>query len=345
MRFYAVIALTVSAASLVADSNKEERVSLLECKMEKVRGATVCYNRNGARFASGRPVTAGYNLSAFAEVLQWKFYEGGSDYAVKNTTVLPNILGRVERLKFEWETGYRIGASYGFSDQWDFTASYTNMKPEVDDDAKQAPSGGELEPMSPYGVEGASGKVCAHLKYSVFNFEMGSSYFLSRSFYLRPHYGIQGAWIHQKMIATASGHSVYNRFQNNFSGGGLRMGLDSKWFFHRHWNLVFNASTSALYGKCKVSMRDNSTTTTTHVGADISRLVPSVQSLVGLCWEMNFAEDNNHISLMLAYENTYWWRQNQLVRLENPLASPPYGTRLSEDLGSQGLTFDMTLFF
>ena len=82
-----------------------------------------------------------------------------------------------------------------------------------------------------------------------------------------------------------------------------------------------------------------------HIAADINRIVPSVQSLLGLCWEMNFAEDQNHISVLLAYENSYWWRQNQLIRLEKTRATPPYGTRLSEDLGSQGLTFDVSLFF
>ncbi|MBF8262680.1 MAG: mOMP-like family protein [Parachlamydiales bacterium] len=344
MRIFPLIALTLSAASLLADSNYEERVNLLECKMQKVRGESVYACRSGARFASGRPVTCGYNLSVFGDVLYWRFYEGGNDYTVKNSTILPGVDGSMEKLYFEWETGYRLGLSCGFSDQWDMTANYTHMKSDGDDE-EHAPAGGELEFVSPFGVNGANGGVSAILKYSVLNLEMGSSYFVSRSFYLRPHFGAQAAWIHQKMIASSSGNSVYNRFQNNFTGGGLRIGMDTKWFFHRYWNLVFNASTSALYGECQVSMRDNSTSTVTHVGADIHRIVPSVQSLVGLCWEMNFAEDNNHISLLLAYENSYWWRQNQLVRFENSLIQPPYGTRLSEDLGSQGLTFDVTLFF
>lgn len=344
MRSFFFFPLMLSATSLLAVSDDEQRVSLLECTMKQVRSESVYSCRNGARFASGRPVTTGYNLSAFVDVLYWKFYEGGNDYAVKNSTVLPNIFGRMEKLYFEWEPGYRIGASYGFSDQWDFTASFTRMKPDGDA-YEQAPFGGELEPISPYGVNGAIGSVTEKLKYSVFNFEMGSSYFVSRSFYLRPHFGAQGAWIHQNIYASSSGDSVYNRFQNQFNGGGLRVGLDTKWFFDSHWNLVFNAAASALYGKCKVTMRDYSTSGVDHTGADVSRVVPSVQSLVGLCWEMNFAEDNNHISLLIAYENSYWWRQNQLVRFENTLSNAPYGTRLSEDLGSQGMTFDLTLFF
>ncbi len=343
MRSFLFFPIALSATSLFAVSNDEQRVSLLECKMEKVRGESVYLCHNGARFASGRPVTAGYNLSAFVDVLYWKFYDGGNDYSVKNNTVLPKIIGRMEKLNYEWEPGYRIGASYGFSDQWDFTVSLIRMKSDCDDE-KHAPAGGALEPVSPYGVNGGFGGVRKNLKYSVFNFEMGSSYFVSRSFYLRPHFGAQAAWIHQKIHSSSSGNSVYNRFQNQFNGGGLRLGLDTKWFFDSHWNFVFNAATSALYGKFNVSMRDNSTTTS-HIGADISRLVPSVQSLAGLCWEMNFAEDNNHISLLLAYENSYWWRQNQLVRFENNLRAPSYGSRMSEDLGMQGLTFDLTLFF
>jgi hypothetical protein len=343
MRSLLFFPFAFSAVSLLAVSDIEERVSLLECKMEKVRGESVYPCRNGARFASGRPVTAGYNLSAFLDVLCWKFYEGGLDYAVKNNTVT-NIIGGVEKLKFDWETGFRLGASYGFSDNWDFTASFTHVKTDCHDQ-KHGPVGGTLDPFSPFGVDGSYGSIREDLKYSVVNFEIGSSYFVSRSFYLRPHFGAQGAWIHQKIQVCATPHSVFNRFQNEFNGGGLRAGLDTKWFFDSRWNLVFNAAASALYGTCNVSMRSNSSYGVAHTGADVNRLVPSVQSLIGLCWETNFTEDTNHISLLLAYENSYWWRQNQLIRLENDLDQPPYGTRLSEDLGSQGLTFDLTLFF
>jgi len=335
--------ITLSVTSLLATSDDEQRVSLLECKMEKISSESVYSCRSGSRFASGRPVTSGYDLSAFVDLLYWKFYEGGGDYTVKSR-VENACVGRMEKLSFEWEPGYRIGASYGFSDLWDFTGSFTRMKSDGDDDV-HAPAGGELSMVSPYGVYGAVGSFREKLQFSLFNFEIGSSYFVSHSFYLRPHFGAQVAWIHQKFQASSSGYSAYNRFQNQFNGGGLRAGLDTKWFFDCHWNLVFNAAASALYGKCKVLMRNDSSGYITHIKANINRIVPSLQSLVGLCWETNFSEDNNHISLLLAYENNYWWRQNQLIRYENDLSDAPYGTRLSEDLGSQGLTFELSLFF
>jgi hypothetical protein len=102
-------------------------------------------------FCFRRPVTCGYNLSAFADVLYWRFYEGGMDYTVKSPAS-PNS-DRLEHFNFEWETGYRIGASYGFSDRWDFTANYTHVKSDGDD-AEQAPVGGAFEFVSPYGVNG-----------------------------------------------------------------------------------------------------------------------------------------------------------------------------------------------
>jgi hypothetical protein len=77
-------------------------------------------------------------------------------------------------------------------------------------------------------------------------------------------------------------------------------------FFHRYWNLVFNTSASALYGKCKVMMRDDSSVTTTYVGADNQSTCSCRPIFGGIMWERNFAEDANHISLLLAYENTYW---------------------------------------
>jgi len=344
MRSFLLFPLAVSATSVMALSNQEQRLSMLECKMQKVRGESVYECRNGAKFASGRPLTTGYNLSAFVDLLYWKFYQGGNDYAVNDDTVTRNISGSMKKFNFEWEPGYRIGASYGFSDQWDFTVSFAHMNTDSDV-TKKAAAGGELEPVSPFGVAGANGFVEQRLKYSVFNFEMGSSYFVSRFLYLRPHFGAQGAWIHHKMRSSSSQYSVFNRFQNEFNGGGLRLGFDTKWFFAGQWNAVFNAAASALYGTSNVLMRENSTAGSYHIAADVSHVIPSVQSLIGLCWERNFDGDANHIALLLAYENTYWWRQNQFVGFENLPEIPPSGTRLSEDLGSQGLTFDFTLFF
>ena len=335
------LALIALSASTVFAADLDERVAMLECKMSRVcQDSPSCCN-SGARFAAGRPVTSGYDWSAFGDALYWKFYEGGTDYAIKNYSTLPTESGRMERLSFDWYTGYRIGFTAGFADHWDVLVSYTHLKPEAKDSEK-APAGGELNEVSPFFISGSSGKAEAFLKYSVLNVEIGSSYFSSRSFYLRPHFGAQGAWIHQKMKAFFSDN--INSTQNNFSGGGLRTGMDSKWFLWHNWSFVCNGALSALYGPCKVTMHEQSPVDS-QTSDDIHLIVPAAQMFLGLCWEANFAQDANHIALTLGYEANYWWRQNQLVRFENGAGQPPYGTRISEDLSAQGLTFDFSLYF
>jgi hypothetical protein len=53
---------------------------------------------------------------------------------------------------------------------------------------------------------------------------------------------------------------------------------------------------------------------------------------------------------MLAYENQYWWRQNEMLKFNNVTsgALPPGPNdleRASEDLGVQGITFNIRFDF
>lgn len=351
---YALTAACILALPLFAEQNLDHEVSLLECKMNSVRDDTVYPCRSGARFASGRPFYCGYGLWVTGDVLLWTAFEGGSDYAYSSSSgVSTSEIGTVYKAKFDWNVGYRLGASYSWpQDNWDLGVIFTRVEPEAENSVS-APAGGRLGSLLT--ANDINTALDASLdwdtKLSVIDFEMGRSYFVSRYLYLRPLFGIRGAWVHQKADAeysnTTTVEAVNNR--NDFDGGGLRLGADTKWFFDTHWNLNLNASASALYGKFKV-LNDRTTTTSgsttyqTHMAQSFYRVVPTAQTSLGLGWETFFSNDGNHISLVASYELSYWWRQNQMFFTETASAAP-YGERYSDDLGFHGFTLDMQISF
>ena len=342
---FATLALLLSS-SIWSDTDVESRVSLLECKMKAAHDNTVYGCRSGARFASGRPFLNSYGLWVTGDVLYWTAYEGGTDIALTNSTFI-DLVGGVRPIQFEWQVGYRLGAGWVTPhDNMELSVLFTQVQPSGDFDMNAPLDGTVHSVLIPDDQDAQFATADWYVNYSTLDFEFGRSYFLSRYFYLRPYFGSRTAWIHQSAHATYSvPGQVYTHLRNDFTGSGLRLGTDSKWFFAKHWNLFMGASTSALYGKFKVENGVNETAVYASDHALTNRRVAiAAQTQLGLGWETNFSCDNNQIAINLGYELNYWWRQNQLPAFENVLSSP-YGVRRSEDLAFHGLTVDMQLAF
>ena len=159
MRFYRCSSsLHSDAASLLAGSNVEERVSLLECKMNKVRGDTVYPCRMELVLLRAGLSRRAMTLCISSMFLYWKFYPGGNDYAVKMQRGAAALFSAGWRnVDYEWELGYRIGASYrlfrflGFDGF--FYADYIGRRHE-----ESAPVGGKFDPVFPYEFQWCDGQ-------------------------------------------------------------------------------------------------------------------------------------------------------------------------------------------
>lgn len=331
---------------LWSNADVESKVSLLECKMKAARDDTGYDCRSGARFASGRPFLNSYGLWVTGDVLYWTAYEGGTDIAYSSNNLV-NINGRARPIQFEWDVGYRIGAGWVTpTDNMEISALFTRVEPEGEFNMN-APAGGRVVSMIiPDDQSAQNATATWNLKYSTLDFEFGRSYFLSRYFYLRPHFGSRTAWIRQNGNYTfTTPGSISGHFRNDYVGSGLRLGTDSKWFFARHWNLFTGVSASTLYGKMKVGNATNATSLyALNVASTRRQIAVAAQTQIGLGWETSFSCDSNQIALNLGYELNYWWRQNQMPAFERVLSSP-YGMRRSEDLAFHGLTADIQLSF
>ncbi|HEY4254832.1 MAG TPA: Lpg1974 family pore-forming outer membrane protein [Chlamydiales bacterium] len=347
-------AVCLAAFPLVAELKFDDRLDSVERKIKSARSEGEGCARSTARFPSGRPVYSGYGVWVTADVLYWTAFEGGTDFAYTTATA-PSMTGSVYATRFDWDAGYRLGVSYSWpQDNWDLTALVSQVNPVSQvGKAVQAPL--NINPVLGSGdfTTGTNASEHWDLKFLALDLELGRSYFVSRYLYLRPHFGARGAWIHQKatgQFATATQAEAV-QLRNDFDGGGLRLGLDTKWFFDNHWNMSLASSVSTLYGHFKVGNQRNiftsatgiKTYTSDEVGS-VNRIVPAAQMALGAGWETAFACDRNYISFNVLYELNYWWRQNQLAFFQGAQEAP-YGTRYSDDLGFHGVTFDMQLSF
>ena len=343
---------TLCVFSLWGNADVESRVSLLECKMKAAHDDMFYDCRGGARFASGRPFLNSNGFWAVGDVLYWTSYQGGTEIAYSTETdpggQVPN---RIRSQQFDWDVGYRLGLGWVTPhDNMELSALFTRVEPDGDFGMRvQDPN--ELDGIIIPGIAGFSrASADWNLKYSTLDVELSRSYFLSRYFYLRPYFGSRTAWIRQGAqlsFTAAAEETVLSHLRNDFTGSGLRVGSDSKWFFAKHWNFFMGASASALYGKYTVETGSNQVIT---YGADIAasvyRMAVAAQTQVGLGWETNFSCDSNQIAINVGYELNYWWRQNQQPNLESISGvDNVYGARQSKDLGFHGLTVDIQLAF
>src|SRR5271157_5732046 len=121
MKLSPLMLLAISPAFAFASMN--ERVSKLEQQMQQVRTQTV-YGNAGAKTASATPKMDRYGPFIAMELLYWKPFVGGSEYAFKDyaTPLASPYLTEMIPFKFDWRCGVRANFGYQFANpDWDIS--------------------------------------------------------------------------------------------------------------------------------------------------------------------------------------------------------------------------------
>lgn len=336
-----------------------ERVTELEIKIQDVYTETALGCAT-AQTAPARPSVDGYGLFFSADALYWKIFEGGAEYLVTNVSQFGStnenetpLQSGMRKANFDWKWGYRIGAAYYLPhDDWDIELQFTRYETQAHDAFQSENTLGVLIGPAITGIFAFGSEIDWHIKYSTLDFTIGRSFFLNPLFAIRPHIGIRGAWIHQNI------HAFFDQIsdlipvelqlqvpidtKNHFSGVGPVAGVDTQWFFDKHWSFFSQFSAELLYGKFEVdydlSFRG---IPIFEIDADTNRIVPAVQTILGLGWQTDFQDHCYHLAIQFGYELQIWWRQNQ---------QPSFDTlvnwvRYSEDLSLHGATIDVRIDF
>ena len=290
----------------------------------------------------------------FGDLLYWHADVDGADYAFKNSDTTAAVIGGPNHaLNFKWSYGFRagIGANIDY-DQWDTNFYYTWFHTQNSNSTGTRGAQVAVDNIGSVGLF-TQGTIDWRIHYSMLDWELGRWFYVSKQLSLRPHVGVKGGWINQKVnkkiTTTVTNFKVNQR--NHFWGVGVSGGLNTNWAFvyvhSNRFSLFGDLAGAILYGHFDI---DNSELTSAGGGfkpSDLNRnlAVPMVQAMLGLGWDTGFNCDRCHIGIKLGYEFQFWFRQNQMLTNETTVGGTVRYQRENGNLAFQGLTLDIKFDF
>ena len=253
---------------------------------------------------------------------------------------------------FKWDCGFRIGLGRHFAnDSWDsaiyWTWFFTDARHSLFSSAEvtigpefyAAFLNGDARDETPRKMSAKWS-----LFFNMFDWELGSSHWVSKAVFLRPFIGIKGGWINQLIQAkyydlivdeVATGNWGKEHLKNNFWGIGPLGGINSKWkvcdcgsyFF----NLFGDFSMAGMWGTWICSdVYKNTLSETSSVNTKNSNLGTLMfKGFMGMGWDAS--KGKVHFSAKIGYEMQLWLNQLRIATFQLQ--------RLHSDITLQGLTF------
>lgn len=178
------------------------------------------------------------------------------------------------------------------------------------------------------------------LNYNMINLEFGNDFRWFSNFSMRPHFGLQNGWIHQKISVlysrsfyeevptTSTARDTLVHANNKYWGIGFRGGVDTSWELSSGFSFLAKVSASLLSGR---------TTNRTVQSADfqkgkdflrfsnatdrLNHFAPGLQGLIGLQWSTDPKEGDMGFSIGAFWESNFWWAQFNFLQTVVPKES------------------------
>lgn len=318
---------------------------------------------------------------AHLEFLYWKLDETGMDYAIhkKQGETIYNrpgmgpsdgLVGKVHQIDFDWDPGFRVGAGYRFANLWELSGVYTFYFTDDHDSvlfqtlpniSQTNPAAEAISPIyDPYIGIIIGAKSIGSFRYQVGDIELATEFSLPRNISLRFVTGPTTVFIKQKFhikywdnfgesgTDPNPGQTTFWNTDWKFSGGGVKIGMDSHWSFYKGLNLLFGGAFSSVYGSYENVMKANilgnpSLPVSTSPNGVLNdskfkneRVVFDARLFAGLSW--NYAFPRWNLELYANYElNTWFNLTDQYIPLVANQTFPTFRTLQTPPLNLQGI--------
>jgi hypothetical protein len=301
----------------------------------------------------------------------WQAAEDGLEYAIQSKVATPIeasatgsnaslIDASYQTPNFKWKPGFKVGLGYNTThDGWDLALLWTHFNGrahssndnEADLNVTLLPLWSAFAPAQDTAggtiLWATQANTSWRVNLNLVDLELGREFWASKMLTLRPHIGFRVALVKQKYeieylggiwdgtvaSPTVPGGPFTNEvdMKNDFSGGGVRAGLDTVWNFgccnpcSGNWGIFGNFALSLIYGKFSLDQNEFNQSPLAATGfaktpilqtEENFRAVRGIVDLaLGLQWQSLFNESNYGILLQLAWEFHQFFNQNQLWRV------------------------------
>ncbi len=332
--------LTLTASALVADGS-DMVIANSGAPSARVNGQQQSMT-SSMTLASGRPVaSSGWLLSV--EPLYWyTSVSGESAPYTKSTTAAPLTTKSFGNRDFPWAWGVRaaVGINMG-CDQWDSQLLYTGFWP--DNNWEETATGHIVENVEKRVTTAYDNFQSARsISFNMFDWQLGKWFLFSKKIRARPHVGIKGGWVNQKVANsfTVTKKTLSTDSSSNFAGIGTEGGFRTKWNLSsgdgHSFSLLGDLSAALMYGHWsnRQTSKSNDSSATAPVdsnasynGINSSGLAVMASAEFGFGWDVAIDDGDSNFNVDLTYQFQYWPSLSQL----NAASSAP------ADLGFQGL--------
>jgi len=287
-----------------------------------------------------------------AEFIYWKAYEENIHYAYTgaiSTTTANASEGRVKSPDFGFEPGFKLGFGLKFNhDGWDLYGNWTWLN-EFDGHSHVGSGANSVAHGAYHTVTTASPGVLGDLTANTFHtdwtmhfnaldLELGRNFYISPRLTLRPHFGLKFGWVNQNYHVKMSDFSVLEgvtglippsaasvKMEQDFFGVGLRTGLDTVWYFAKHWGLYADFAFAALWSSFDTHRTDHlagidAVTTlevakvqNLHVKRDLNTLTEVLELGMGFRYDTTFFLGDYDFYIQAGWEEQIWFNQNQFL--------------------------------
>lgn len=370
--------LQLVCSSVFSFSDLECRVDELERQIQQLRIITpneTC----GADTALARPILdvecgcCGSNYFVEASILYWHAIVSGTEFTSGSFVVKPSpfqgsLKDCFQTIELNGNWGFKLGLGYNLPcDGWDIFLNYVSFNSKGNKavcrgtDTKYIVNYKSFPLIQGTSVVSKRAKSTFCLDLDALEFNLGRSFYISKSMALCPKIGLKAFWIEFKQntryglaqtwenIWQETDHPSFNytiKDRCKFSGVGPHFVFGTEWHFFNDFCLYGNISGSLLYGLFTTHHKDKETTIEGELRNCLCQsrhaFVPMVNTQIGIAYGIYCNCDLMHLILRLAFDAQYICRINQIIALNDVTL---IYRRISEDMSIHGITFDIRLDF
>ena len=266
--------------------------------------------------------------------------------------------GKVFRPKFEWEPGFKVGLGNKFAhDGWDVYAEFTWLHSDAEDNGETTTSCCEVQCSGAKSDYWFATNVCPEAimancldskwnlnRFYVLDLEMGRDFYVSKYLTLRPFGGLKFSWMKQhydvdynnvlfvgdqglpgidnplEVIPLAS--DVFLDFNQKQFGVGLRVGMDTAWYFCKWLGVYGDLALTGLWNRFN-EKRETTVVATQgtwdleHIRDKVFDVTGVLEIGLGLFFDWTWHNDDYRFILSAGWETQVWFNQNNFIYLMN----------------------------
>ena len=261
-----------------------------------------------------------------ADFIYWTVRQDGQFYSVSGVGTNTNK-GSVHELDWRWQPGFKVALGLNLPhDDWDLLAEYTWIYSKASGRTQQDAATSTLT--SYWAVNGAvaflqNARASWGNHFNNIDLELGKNTQLSPYFNLRLHAGLKGSWINQNYnvrYTTITGDLQHLKQDHDFWGVGPRAGIDTTWYFVKHFSFFGDLAVSLLWSQFNLDRKETVTTAGVftvvfNTGVSPHTFEPVIELFAGFRWDTGLGDnDKYHCTIEAGWENQIWILQNQYIK-------------------------------